>query len=67
MTRNRRSVTRSAPAAPTASSSSPRTAYVKPRPGIILAGIPASGADVPLELAAEWIANGLVVAAKREA
>jgi hypothetical protein len=33
---------------------------VKPRAGIILAGIPAAGADVPTKLAREWLDNGLV-------
>jgi len=33
---------------------------VKPRHGIILAGIPAKGAEVTDKLADEWIANGLV-------
>lgn len=34
---------------------------VKPRPGIILAGIPSSGAEITDKLAKEWIDNGLVV------
>ncbi len=34
---------------------------VKPRGGHILAGIPKTGAEVTDKLAAEWIANGLVV------
>jgi hypothetical protein len=37
------------------------TVRVQPRPGYILAGIPATGADVPKALADEWIRNGLVV------
>lgn len=38
-----------------------RTVRVRPRPGYILAGIPATGADVPTAQADEWIRNGLVV------
>lgn len=38
---------------------------VKPRPGLILAGIPADGAAIPEELAAEWIADQLVVPTDR--
>lgn len=34
--------------------------YVRPRHGIILAGIPATGAEVTEKLAKEWIAAGLV-------
>lgn len=37
---------------------------VRPRRGIILAGIPSSGADVDAALAQEWIAAGLVTAVK---
>lgn len=33
---------------------------VKPRHGIILAGIPKTGAEVTDKLAKEWIDNGLV-------
>lgn len=33
---------------------------VKPRRGIILAGIPAKGAEVTDALAKEWLDNGLV-------
>lgn len=32
---------------------------IKPRKGVQLAGIPAAGADVPAELAQEWISAGL--------
>ena len=39
---------------------------VKPRYGIILAGIPAEGAEISDELAKEWIANGLVTLVKDE-
>lgn len=35
--------------------------HVRPRPGVILAGIPATGADVPASLAREWERNGLVI------
>jgi hypothetical protein len=38
-----------------------KTVRVKPRPGIILAGIPASGADIDQARAKEWVANGLVI------
>lgn len=34
---------------------------VRPRSGIILAGIPKTGAEVSDKLAREWIDNGLVV------
>lgn len=34
---------------------------VRPRGGIILAGIPKTGAEVSDKLAKEWIDNGLVV------
>jgi hypothetical protein len=34
---------------------------VKPRKGIILAGIPAKGAEIDDKLAEEWLANRLVV------
>lgn len=34
---------------------------VRPRSGIILAGIPKSGAEIPDKLAKEWLDNGLVV------
>jgi hypothetical protein len=34
---------------------------VKPRPGIILPGIPRKGAEVEDKLAKEWLANKLVV------
>lgn len=37
---------------------------IKPRPGVILAGIPATGADVPAPLAREWIAARLAVEVK---
>lgn len=37
------------------------TVRVKPWPGLILAGIPSSGADIPRALAEEWTANHLVV------
>lgn len=37
---------------------------VKPRGGVILAGIPASGAWVTRELADEWERNGLVIKVK---
>jgi hypothetical protein len=40
------------------------TKKVRPRAGIILAGIPTKGADVDAALADEWIANGLVVEVK---
>lgn len=36
------------------------TVRVRPRTGIILAGVPATGADIDSALAAEWLANGLV-------
>ncbi len=39
---------------------------VKPRHGIILAGIPASGAEVTDKLAREWLDNGLVVLVEDE-
>lgn len=35
--------------------------FVTPRPGLILAGIPASGAYITAELAAVWEADQLVV------
>jgi hypothetical protein len=37
----------------------PKTIRIKPRRGVILAGNPATGADVPAELAEEWIAARL--------
>jgi len=37
----------------------PTTIRIKPRAGVALAGIPAAGADVPAELAEEWIAAKL--------
>ena len=42
------------------------TVRVRPRPGIILAGIPAEGTDVDKDLADEWVRNGLVVRVKPE-
>lgn len=33
---------------------------IRPKPGVQLAGIPADGADVPAELATEWLTAGLV-------
>lgn len=36
-----------------------KTIRIKPRKGVILAGIPATGADVPAELAEEWLAAKL--------
>lgn len=38
------------------------TVRVKPRHGLILAGVPIGGADLPRALAEEWIADRLVVA-----
>lgn len=35
---------------------------IRPRKGIELAGVPASGADVPADLAREWIDAGLATA-----
>lgn len=35
--------------------------FVRPRPGLILAGIPAEGAPIPAHLAEEWVANRMVV------
>lgn len=40
---------------------------IRPRRGVILAGIPAAGADVDAELAREWERNGLVVIEKPKA
>jgi hypothetical protein len=40
------------------------TIKVRPRPGVILAGIPAAGTAVERTLAEEWLAAGLVVRAK---
>jgi hypothetical protein len=40
------------------------TIRIKPRKGIVLAGIPAVGADVDAALAREWLAAGLVTAVK---
>ena len=37
------------------------TVLVKPWPGLILDGIPSSGAAIPKALAEEWIADRLVV------
>ena len=37
------------------------TTRVKPRAGIILAGIPSKGADVEDKLAKEWLEAGLAV------
>lgn len=37
-----------------------RTVFVKPRGGVVLAGIPAAGAEVPEALAREWIEARLV-------
>lgn len=39
---------------------------VKPRPGIILASIPETGAEVTDELAREWQRNGLVIIVEDE-
>lgn len=36
------------------------TTWIRPLEGIELPGIPASGADVPVALADEWLAAGLV-------
>lgn len=41
----------------------PALVFIKPRPGIILAGIPAAGASVNAGLAKEWIRTGLAVRA----
>jgi hypothetical protein len=38
---------------------------VRPRPGIILAGVPAAGAEVDADQAREWIRNGLVIEDQR--
>lgn len=35
---------------------------IKPRPGVVLPGIPSAGADVPAELGREWIEAGLATA-----
>jgi hypothetical protein len=37
------------------------TVLVRPRTGIILAGIPRKGAQIPRALAEQWIADHLVV------
>lgn len=37
------------------------TVLVRPRTGLILAGIPRKGAEIPRALAEEWIADQLVV------
>jgi hypothetical protein len=37
------------------------TVLVKPWPGLILDGIPQSGAELPRALAEEWLANRLVM------
>ena len=42
----------------------PKTLRIKPRPGVILAGLPAAGADVDAELAQEWIDGHLAVRVK---
>lgn len=36
------------------------TVLVRPRRGLILAGVPRSGAELPRSLAEEWIADQLV-------
>jgi hypothetical protein len=36
------------------------TVLVRPRPGLILDGIPATGAAIPQALADEWVANRMV-------
>lgn len=39
---------------------SSKTIRIRPKPGVQLAGIPAEGAEVDLELANEWLDAGLV-------
>lgn len=40
--------------------------FVKPRPGLILAEVPAEGGPIPEALASEWIANRIVSPATPE-
>jgi hypothetical protein len=42
------------------------TVLVKPARGLILAGIPSSGAEIPADLAETWIADQLVVRVEPE-
>lgn len=37
------------------------TVLVKPRPGLILAGVPSTGIELPRALAEEWLADRMVV------
>ena len=39
---------------------SEKTIRVKPKKGVLLAGLPADGGDVEIELAEEWLEAGLV-------